>query len=246
MGIGLFLCAQLLRRHLSWKRSRRAGVYICDRKVKVVTGAKSQTVNICANTNILGQYDYIVRLRPPFISPEALALKNFDTIVELVRFLERSHGGLIERAPTTTSISSARLSSTPDQPIAITAGFRAWRDAWDRLGNHGRVDEVVELWNTPVPDPWMRSETDTPLRLLSGERYTRKNLLGGRRGEHVIEHEILVRCFSSVTCLDQPLLDGVNAFPFVKDSSGGRNGDVEADLVILAARWNPPASSFGM
>jgi hypothetical protein len=80
----------------------------------------------------------------------------------------------------------------------------------------------------------MRSEADTPKRLLSEQRYTRGNLNGIRKGEHEIEYEILVEHFDVAICLGRPLLDGINAYPVVKDHAGGRNDDVEADLVLLA------------
>jgi len=35
-------------------------------------------------------------------------------------------------------------------------------------------------------------------------------------------------------CLGRPLLDGINAYPLVKDSGSGRKDNVEADLVLLA------------
>jgi hypothetical protein len=80
----------------------------------------------------------------------------------------------------------------------------------------------------------MRSEAETPERLLSAHRYTRGNLHGVRLGEHEIEYEILVTHFDRATCLGRPLLDGVNAYPVAKDYSGGRNDNVEPDLVLLA------------
>jgi hypothetical protein len=50
----------------------------------------------------------------------------------------------------------------------------------------------------------------------------------------MIEHEILCQHFDEVRCLgDGCLVDGVNAFPLVRDSGGGRNGNVEADLLLL-------------
>jgi hypothetical protein len=152
------------------------------------------------------------------------------------------------QAPTTPVVErshSTPRSSKDTPPAAASAKFRAWRDAWDELGEfqgrelpepQRRVSHVLELWLAPIPEPWMRSEADTPQRLLSGPRYTRKNRDGIRRGEHEIEYEILVMQFDRVTFLGQPLLDGVNAYPLVKDSAGGRNDDVEADLVLLVGR----------
>jgi len=39
-------------------------IYVCGRKVKVLSGKKSQTVNICSKDNIHGEYDYIAILPP--------------------------------------------------------------------------------------------------------------------------------------------------------------------------------------
>ena len=76
-------------------------INICGRKIKLQTGAKSQTVNICSSSNIHGQYEYIVRLRPPSVSPETLISKSFNSIRELVEYLETCHRGMIERSPGT-------------------------------------------------------------------------------------------------------------------------------------------------
>lgn len=80
------------------RRGDRDVIDICGRKVKVQTGTKSQTVNICTSANVNGQYDYIVRLRPPFISTETLLRQTFSSIEGLVRYLERNHAGEIEQA----------------------------------------------------------------------------------------------------------------------------------------------------
>ena len=81
---------------------------ICGRKIKVQTGAKSQTVNICSSSNTHGQYDYIVRLRPPSVSPETLINQNFNSIRELVEYLESHHKGVIEKSPGARSASTTR------------------------------------------------------------------------------------------------------------------------------------------
>ena len=59
-------------------------IWICSRKVKLVTGRKSQTVNICTAENVNGRYDYIVRLSPPFITEDLLKNRNFETIKDIV------------------------------------------------------------------------------------------------------------------------------------------------------------------
>lgn len=215
---------------------------ICGRKLKIVTGTKSQTVSICTGANVQGQYDYRIRLRPPFTSEEALAGCGFETIDDLVHFLERSCDGRVEQAPITRASGFSEpmlpggVNSAIDRQGAVQSEFSAWREAWDRLGERGEIVDVLDLWRAPVPDPWMRAEMDTPERLRTGDRYTRGNLHGVRRGEHGIEYEILIQQFESVTCLGEPLLDGVNAFPLVKDQGHGRNCNVEADLVLLAGK----------
>ena len=97
-------------------------VDICGRKVTVQTGTKSQTVNICSSANIRGQYDYIVRLRPPFISAETLLSQNFGSIEDLVRYLERDHAGETEQAHATWS-SGTRSETAPDTPHSLVHLF---------------------------------------------------------------------------------------------------------------------------
>jgi hypothetical protein len=122
------------------------------------------------------------------------------------------------------------------------SSFSAWHHEWEELGAfrgsnlpdpERLISEVVAIWQAQIPEGWRRSEVDIPKRLLSNERYTRGNLDGNRRGEHRIEYEILVEHFERTRCFDRPLLDAVNAYPVVKDFSGGRLGDIEPDLVIL-------------
>ena len=69
-------------------------ISVCGRKIKVQTGAKSQTVNICTNSNIHGEYEYIVRLRPPSPSLEILLTSHtFNSMREVVEYLETNHRG---------------------------------------------------------------------------------------------------------------------------------------------------------
>src|SRR3954451_9178484 len=74
-------------------------VNICGRNIKIRTGWKTQTVNVCTEANVDGQYDYIIRLRPPFISAEMLLGQNVSSIPDLVRYIERFHRGQIEKTP---------------------------------------------------------------------------------------------------------------------------------------------------
>ena len=84
-------------------------IQLCGRRVKVLTGAKSQTVNICSSANIHGEYDYKVRLTPPAISEETLLGQSFRSIPELVRYLECHHNGVVEQAPTIRSLEATEV-----------------------------------------------------------------------------------------------------------------------------------------
>jgi len=98
---------------------------ICGRKIKVQTGAKSQTVNICSSSNIHGQYDYIARLRPPSVSPEILINQNFNSIRELVEYLESHHEGVIEKSPGARSASTTRVLGAchPRGPVFVPSFY---------------------------------------------------------------------------------------------------------------------------
>jgi hypothetical protein len=85
------------------------------------------------------------------------------------------------------------------------------------------------LWDEPIPGAWERE--DDP-QLLGG-RYRRGDVASPRAGEHRIEHEILCSHFDRVQWGNWKLVDGVNAMCLVRDSAGGRGGNVEADLFLL-------------
>jgi hypothetical protein len=86
--------------------------------------AQSQTVNICDRRNIHGEYDYIVRLRAPFISEDALLRQNFKSIEDLVQYLETNHFGQIECSPIRRLPASvaARAERTPISEMPLQAG----------------------------------------------------------------------------------------------------------------------------
>jgi hypothetical protein len=49
-----------------------------------------------------------------------------------------------------------------------------------------------------------------------------------------MEYEILSEFFDEIICFgDSRLIDGVNAFPLVRAGDGGRNANVEADMLLL-------------
>jgi hypothetical protein len=76
---------------------------VAGRKIKVATGAKTQTVNICTDANVLGEYDYILRMHESIASEEELVQQCFASIVELIRYLQTTRHAAIERTPVSTS-----------------------------------------------------------------------------------------------------------------------------------------------
>jgi hypothetical protein len=96
-------------------------IHICGRKVKVQTGTKSQTINICDARNIHGGYDYVIRLRHPFVSEDALRQRDFRSIEDLVRYLEREHFGNVERTPATGVLDPPRPAGLIPAPASTTA-----------------------------------------------------------------------------------------------------------------------------
>ncbi len=116
--------------------------------------------------------------------------------------------------------------------------FRLWAERWMALarfsGPHltdpaGRIAQGLGLWHDPIPGSWERRIGEK----LLGPRYRRGDMDSPHAGEHAIEHEILSQ-LEAVNCLESKLLDGVNAVPLTRDETGGRSGNVEADLLLLA------------
>ena len=74
--------------------------YVAGRKVKVVTGKNTQTINICTETNLNGLYEYILRLRVSFVSEDTLYMKKFVSVMQLINFLKENYQAIIEKGPT--------------------------------------------------------------------------------------------------------------------------------------------------
>lgn len=132
-----------------------------------------------------------------------------------------------------------------DGVTAAGSEFNVWASKWMCLAEFSgrtvpdveeRIAAIVTLWHEPIPGDgrWKRGPDPrlrTPDRYLRGKR----NENHTPRGEHEIEHQILVPQPGEpeAVCLGARLIDGVNALPLAKDASGGRNGNVEADMLLL-------------
>lgn len=72
--------------------------YIGDRKVKVVTGKKSQTINVYEDSGEEASYDPRLRINNPnnFVTQESLQIQNFPSVQAMITFLVDECGALNE------------------------------------------------------------------------------------------------------------------------------------------------------
>lgn len=135
--------------------------------------------------------------------------------------------------------------------MSRSIGFADWAGSWLAVGSftgaevpkeEERVAELGRLWASEIPPGWERG---ADRRVLDPDRrYLRRHRHGGpiEGSEHELEMEIL--CPDPVAvltyCLGGRLIDGVNAVPLARDTSGGRRGNVEADMLLLADGPNGP------
>lgn len=128
--------------------------------------------------------------------------------------------------------------------MSSSGAFADWSALWLDAGSfHGaevpdeedRIAELSRLWTSEIPAGWERGADRRVLepncRYLRSHRHNAPT----RGSEHELEMELLGPDPSAVPtdCLGGRLLDGVNAVPLAKDPSGGRNGNVEADMLLL-------------
>ena len=98
----------------------------------------------------------------------------------------------------------------------------------------GRIDRLLQFLNEPVKEEWLRGVEDKLwqeengglLRLRRGRRSASKEI-AHRNGERDVEFRVLGSDADKVKCLDGQLIDGVDAFPLVKDKT------IEADMLLL-------------
>lgn len=105
---------------------------ICGRKVKVLARINSQTINVCTAENIHGQYDYIVRLYPPFIDEDTLLRQKFNSIEDMIKYLQQNHHGQIEKEP------SIFVTSQPSEGVGMAISVNM-----ADLGSYERVRKDV-------------------------------------------------------------------------------------------------------
>jgi hypothetical protein len=156
-----------------------------NRRVKVVTGSKTQSVNICDPRGVEGEYECIVRVRPPFTSEQELEKARFDSDRDLVAYLIRDYGGELQR---------------PGRFADLTGGIRLDHDSlseapspWEasaRVAVEWAIDELVREF---ITYPYLhRCEHSIHCRLyqlLSGREELHGGASIGRRKTQLVHKE---------------------------------------------------------
>lgn len=137
------------------------------------------------------------------------------------------------------------MSRDADGPVNNDA-FAAWGARWLELGDHrgtsladavyrDRAEALLDHWRAKVPTPWQRGTDEQ----LLGPRYRRTHSKGKprERSEHELEKQILEPDprKTPTSCFGRRLEDGINAVPLSLDAGGGRNGNVEADMLLMSS-----------
>ncbi len=127
-----------------------------------------------------------------------------------------------------------RAGFSPHMLIAHRARESGERDGRSDRGRDAQ--RSVALWQLPIPQGW---ERPADRRLLErNRRYQRGDMPAPKLGsEHELELQVLGPdpWTEQTTCFGGRLIDGVNAVPLSRDSTGGRRGNVEADMLLLTA-----------
>lgn len=119
------------------------------RRVKVVKGSKTQTVNVCTAKEVDGEYDYKIRLRRPFVEEAHLDARGFASVNDLVTYLVTSCGGKLEKSLDTADLHHPNSFSQLVPDLTNNASFTEW-EAAARLQVEEAIDElVIEFIATP-------------------------------------------------------------------------------------------------
>ncbi len=166
---------------------------IGSRRVKVVKCAKSQTVNVCTSAGIAGEYEYVVRIRPPYADEGQLSAMGFRSVDDLVAHLIANYGGDIEKSP-----EILRAAQEVDRGAGLLSACDLLASAkWTEWENSARAaveDSIDELVMEFVSLPYLhRTEHSIHCRmyeLLSNRAELKGHFpIGGRWSSQLIHKE---------------------------------------------------------
>jgi hypothetical protein len=91
-------------------------IQISGRKIYIFTGRLSQTVNVCDAQNRQGDYEWKVRLFPPYFVKE-LNIEKISDIKSLIKWLKEERQGLIEKYPNDDGAETQKINlEQPPEP----------------------------------------------------------------------------------------------------------------------------------
>jgi hypothetical protein len=121
-------------------------------------------------------------------------------------------------------------------------GLEEWIRAWTRVAEYTsadvpdvdqRISEVLELWDLPVAEGWLRPAPEDDM--WAAAPYRRGDRCAPSSPERILEHEILgpgSKIAPGRKCLGGAIVGGINAVPLTLTPK------IEADLLLLVEHTN--------
>jgi len=164
--------------------------------VRVLTGqrgkedqATTQTVRICTVENLIGKYDYVLRLhRPHFTSESDLQNQNFKSIEDCVKHLQEKYHAKVEESPSTRAEATYEVSkpntSTPEKKESTLWEIKAASVVEDTINQF-----LLEFINFPYLHRREHSIHCELYRLLVSRRFLSGNYPMGRWFSQLVHKE---------------------------------------------------------
>ena len=122
-------------------------IQFADRNIYLVTGRKSQTINVCTMENIRGKYEWIIRLSEGhFITGDHI--RRQTNREELVSWLTCVKSSKIEKRPAEIYVEKKAEESFPEMQEGIDTPARQQADRIKQ-----RISETLDQWFETLPFP---------------------------------------------------------------------------------------------
>lgn len=171
-------------------------IHICGRKVRVLTGqpgkadkAKQQTVRICTKENIVGKYDYVLRLySPDFTSESELESQRFQSIEACVKYLKEKYHASTEQLP---ADNISLVSDKPKTSSLVTEVAKAslWEERASKIVEENIDQFILEFIEFPYLHRREHSIHCELYKLLANSRILGGHYPMGRRFSQLIHKE---------------------------------------------------------
>ena len=113
--------------------------------MKLATGSRTQTVNICTSAGVHGEYEFVIRFhRPDAVSESYLRSVRLSSIEKFVQLLQSQHGGDLEQSP------GQLLAKTP-----IGAPLRVSLTDWELAAREATETAIDQLAREFIEHPYL-------------------------------------------------------------------------------------------